>query len=42
MKTLSAPTSPSIDPVCSDVVPIGAASDVKAMDIHLNNVVTIN
>ena len=42
METLSAPSSPSIDPVCSDVVPIGAADDVGAMDILNDNVVTIN
>ena len=41
VETLSAPTSPSIVPVCSDGVPIGAAGNVGAMDIHTDNVVTI-
>ena len=42
METLSVPSSPSIDPVCSDVVPIDAAGDVGAMDIHTDNIATIN
>lgn len=40
--TIRAPTSLSVDPTCTDIVHIGAAGTVRAVDIRIDNVANNN